>query len=112
MLVITGRAKKKLREIAGQKAPQGDVSDAAFGVRLVLNSPDNGIQGNKCTIGISQPHIGDLTIDIGGVKLLIDPETMTRLGNMSAILDLAQGCSREDLVLIVEGPNQNHWASG
>jgi len=111
VLVITGRAKEKLQEIAEKEAPISGVDDVVFGIRIVLSGPDNGTRGNKCRIGIGQAQIGDLTIDISGKKLLIDPETITRLRHMSAILDLAQGRSREDLVLIVEGTNQNHWAS-
>jgi Fe-S cluster assembly iron-binding protein IscA len=104
VLLITGRAKEKLQEIAEKEAPIGGL-DVVFGIRIVLTGPDNGSQANKCRIGISQAQAGDLTIDIGKKKLFIDSGTMTRLRHISAILDLIQEQTREDLVLIVQGHN-------
>jgi len=108
MLAITRRAAERLKQIAEDEIPRCHVDDDDFGIRIVLSGPDNGVRGNKCRIGIGQAQADDLIIDVGGKKLLIDPATLTHLRHLSAILDLAQKCNKEELVLLVDGHKRIH----
>jgi len=103
MLVITARAKEKLREIAQKEAPLTGLRDAASGVRLCLSGLDNGSHSIKCGFSIDQARAGDQVEDIDGAKLVIDPSSLGYLSHMSAVLDLSQAGMEEDLVLIIEG---------
>lgn len=102
MLVVTTRAKEKLRELAEEEVPETGVEETALGVRILLSGPDNGSRGSKCRIGVDQVRVGDEVEDMSGTKLLIDPSTLAYLRRISAILDLSHVGQGEDLVLIIE----------
>jgi Fe-S cluster assembly iron-binding protein IscA len=104
VLLVTSRAKERLKEIVAKKAPAAALG-ADLGIRIVLTRQDNGSQANMCRIGVSEARAGDLTVDIGGSKLLIDSGTIKHLRHMSAILDMPRQSTGNDLVLIVGGDN-------
>ncbi|MBC8512174.1 MAG: hypothetical protein H8D32_04250 [Dehalococcoidia bacterium] len=103
MLVITAKAKEKLREIAEKEAPETGPHDAATALRLRLSGLDNGSHSIECRFGIDQAQAGDEVEDIGGAKLVIDPSSFGYLRRISAILDLSQVGPGEQLILIIEG---------
>jgi len=105
MLAITRRARDKLGEFLRKEAPQNPNYGSIFGVRIVLNFPNNGSQGCRCRIGIDRPRTRDVVVDIGGGAVLLDPSTMAYLRKVTAILDLSPDCAEGEIILIIERPN-------